>query len=99
MKILYIILALGLLSACARQLEHDSVIAAAGERFDRVSSDMSKQQVLELLGEPSAKDGNLYRWEVRSSVGGHASIRLHFTPDDRIAGITRIGAGPKKKVQ
>ena len=96
MKTAYIIITLALLSGCAKRPVHDSALEAAAKKYDAVIADMSKREVINFLGEPSTKEGNVYRWEVRTTAGGHASVRVQFDNADKIQGIARIGAALKR---
>jgi hypothetical protein len=80
------------LLGCSRKTAQDAVVDSAVKRYDRVRSGMSKQEVVALLGEPSNRHEDRYRWEAVGRPLYNASIEVKFDRENRIASIARTRA-------
>jgi hypothetical protein len=83
--------ALVLLFGCSRKPAEDAVVDSAVKQYDRVQTGMSKQEVVTLLGEPSSRQDDRFRWAVGRPLYS-ASIEVKFNREDRIASIARTRA-------
>ena len=81
-----------LLLGCSKKLAQDAVVDSAVKQYDRVRTGMSKQDVVALLGEPSSRQDDRYRWAVSGRPLYSASLEVKFDREDRIASIARSRA-------
>lgn len=81
-----------LLPACSNKSAQEKAVDSAARQYARVSSGMSKQQVIALLGEPTKKLDTAYRWEIFANSESNASLELRFDAADRVGKITKAYA-------
>lgn len=89
---LILALSLSLLSGCARKPQQELAVDAVAKRYSNVRSGMTKQEVVTSLGEPTRRQGTLWRWEISANSQSNASLELQFDSADRVTKIVKSHA-------
>ena len=82
-----LMMAFVLLVGCSKSPEQRTVDAAA-KRYGRIEVGMSKQEVVEKLGEPVSKQELRYRWETDGGPEFKAALEVRFNSAEKVASIS-----------
>jgi hypothetical protein len=85
---LFFAISLVVLPACSKKSAQEKAVDSAVKQYARVSSGMSKKEVVALLGEPTKILETAYRWEIFANSESNASLELQFDTADRVGKIT-----------
>ena len=90
MKPLMVVIALVLAGCSTVSPRQSAELAEAADRYARITLDMTKDQLVQLLGAPRETDQNHCMWELSYGRDNFESLSLRFNSENQITEIRRV---------